>query len=137
MGRTARCATAALAAVVVGGALGLAADARAVDGAYDYVAVAFGLLSAALVVGGVVVMLVALADRVLGRLPEQESSAPLTAAPAGRLAPVLSPASSLPAPPVGTAPQEAVSGSASPVPTPVVPAGTPAAAASAVGPSSL
>jgi hypothetical protein len=79
MGRTATCATAALAAVLAGGALGLASDVRAVDGGYDYVAVAFGLLSAALVVGGVVLVLVALADRVLGRLPEE--AAPASASP--------------------------------------------------------
>jgi len=74
MGRTARCAVAALAAVVAGGALGLAADARAVDGPYDYVAVSFLLLASALVVGGVGVLLVALADRVVGRLPASGSS---------------------------------------------------------------
>lgn len=135
MGRTARCAAAALAAVVAGGALGLAADARAVDGPYDYVAVSFLLLASALVVGGVVVLLVALADRLLGRLPAEGSSAPSTAAPADRLAPALSPTSSPPPPTVVTPAQEAVPGSASPVTTSVVPART--AAASVGGPASL
>ena len=88
MGRTARCAAAALAAVVAGGALGLAADARAVDGPYDYVAVSFLLLASALVVGGVVVLLVALADRLLGRLPTSSSETAPTPVPA---APVLAP----------------------------------------------
>ena len=88
MGRTARCAAAALAAVVAGCALGLAADARAVDGPYDYVAVSFLLLASALVVGGVVVLLVALADRLLGRLPTSSSETAPTPVPA---APVLAP----------------------------------------------
>jgi hypothetical protein len=69
MGRSAVCGWVALATTVAGGALGVAADARLSAGRYDYVAAAFLLLAVALGVGGVVVLLVGLADQALERRP--------------------------------------------------------------------
>ena len=72
MGRSAVCGWVALATTVAGGALGVAADARLSADRYDYVATAFLLLAVALGVGGIVVLLVGLADQVLERSPRPD-----------------------------------------------------------------